>query len=403
MASKHPSVRYCIKCENTLLTIGEKFVCCDECEEFSLPLEDAQPEKMSAHVQDMDFCYNCGKRLKRRKKSFFCHNGCGTKIPFSTATKEEQGLTAGSQSPSQTTKEEADHLKTEAAAIHPNVDHGGIPSDPGGGGEAAIDSAMLKTNTESSPRGAFPGHIETGALGVAGDRTGVHDLKTDYEQTAQCDDLPTSRPSVTSEPESQSEIASGKEQLPDANSAKTSGANGNNAEKPRESKFLEKDILLQEAVQRENSRSSTDPPSGAIESEIALGCEKAAESHKQTGTDHLANVDDHDKSVQQFEENESPCETAEQIDDPQHVKKCDQQQPTEVKYQKDLTDIASDPKTEQSGTMKHELKEDKVGATREPVMPTKPSDADLQEIARQKTNLQGGLCIACLFLPTLQM
>lgn len=80
MASADHRVRYCIKCENTELLSGKKFLMCEECE-FRLPRDEARPEKMVAYVGEMTFCYNCGTELRKSKKGLKCIDGCGISIP----------------------------------------------------------------------------------------------------------------------------------------------------------------------------------------------------------------------------------------------------------------------------------------------------------------------------------
>ena len=112
-------VQYCILCENTRLVIAGALVYCedeDNCD-FVLNREDAQPEKMSAHVDKMVFCYNCGETLKRSKRRLMCHNGCGNIIPIPTDhldLSQKRGLVRPSPQASSATEQSSHADQTSA-------------------------------------------------------------------------------------------------------------------------------------------------------------------------------------------------------------------------------------------------------------------------------------------------
>ena len=126
------SVRFCIHCKKTKLDTSAKFFCCEEDCGFVLPVDNATPEKMSAYVEDMSFCYNCGEELKKKKKSLMCINGCGMRIALQTDGEKcnERNTKASVTPTSSATPSEPDQ---STQSKKPAVTDASAPCDPGGG------------------------------------------------------------------------------------------------------------------------------------------------------------------------------------------------------------------------------------------------------------------------------
>lgn len=137
------SVQYCIKCYQSELLKGKKFLCCGECG-FRLAVSDAQPEKMSAHVKDMQFCFSCGEELQKSGKKRMCLDGCGMVIPLPS---EGDGSAKPSVKPASTPPTVSDSVSVTSAEQSPVTD----ASDPGGGASAGEkdDPELEKTPPES--------------------------------------------------------------------------------------------------------------------------------------------------------------------------------------------------------------------------------------------------------------